>query len=168
MHRKYDLFEKFPDGSSLWRACVLGLGGTYLHMQELAKTSENRFYAIDIWSGKIVVPNSNTVAMHLSLPFEKLEDEARRPPRSVRSGVRFAGYRSKGFKQPISGLLVDVCFPQVILQQKNGTFRVLERNGYHMRMSPPPTGSFRRGACSCGASLFLHPPFSIATNVSCL
>ena len=66
MHRKYDLFEKFPDGSSLWRACVLGLGGARLHLQELAKKSENRFYAIDIWTGKIVVSNSEYSGMRLS------------------------------------------------------------------------------------------------------
>jgi hypothetical protein len=66
MNRKYDLFEKFPDGSSLWRACVLGLDGTRLHLQELAKKSNNRFYAIDIWSGKIVTPNLEYGGMQLS------------------------------------------------------------------------------------------------------
>jgi hypothetical protein len=24
MRRDYDIFEKFPDGSTLWRACVAG------------------------------------------------------------------------------------------------------------------------------------------------
>jgi hypothetical protein len=66
MNRKYDLFEKFPDGSSLWRACVLGLEGTRLHLQELANNSKNRFYAIDIWSGKIVAPNLEYRDAHLA------------------------------------------------------------------------------------------------------
>jgi hypothetical protein len=57
MHRKYDLFEKFPDGSSLWRACVLGLDGTRRHLKELAQKSENHFYAMEIASGKIVHDN---------------------------------------------------------------------------------------------------------------
>jgi hypothetical protein len=57
MHRKYDLFEKFPDGSSLWRGCVLGLEGTHHYLMELAKTSTNRFYAMDIENGKIIHPN---------------------------------------------------------------------------------------------------------------
>ena len=54
MHHKYDLFEKFPDGSSLWRACVVGLEGTRLHMSDLAKRSANKFYAMHLVSGKIV------------------------------------------------------------------------------------------------------------------
>ena len=66
MNRKYDVFEKFPDGSSLWRACVLGLDSTRFHLQELAKKSENQFYAIDIWSGKIVAPDLKYGGMQLS------------------------------------------------------------------------------------------------------
>jgi hypothetical protein len=53
MHREYDLFEKFPDGSSLWRDSVLGLEGARAHMRELAQKSGNHFYAIDTVSGKI-------------------------------------------------------------------------------------------------------------------
>jgi hypothetical protein len=51
---KYDLFEKFPDGSSLWRACVFGLQGARLHMFDLARRSQNQFYAMNVVSGKIV------------------------------------------------------------------------------------------------------------------
>jgi len=54
MYREYDLFEKFPDGSSLWRASVQGLEGTHRHLRELARKSGNHFYAIDMVSGKIV------------------------------------------------------------------------------------------------------------------
>ena len=54
MHHKYDLFEKFPDGSSLWRACVIGLEGTRQHMIDLARRSSNQFYAMHLGSGKIV------------------------------------------------------------------------------------------------------------------
>lgn len=50
----YDLFEKFPDGSSLWRACVVGLEGTRLHMFDLARRSTNEFYAMNVVNGKIV------------------------------------------------------------------------------------------------------------------
>ena len=56
MNHKYDLFEKFPDGSSLWRACVIGLEGTRLHMFDLARRSPNQFYAMHVVSGKIVRP----------------------------------------------------------------------------------------------------------------
>jgi hypothetical protein len=54
MHHTYDLFEKFPDGSSLWRACVVGLQGTRLHMVDLARRSPNQFYAMHVGTGKIV------------------------------------------------------------------------------------------------------------------
>jgi hypothetical protein len=50
----YDLFEKFPDGSSLWRACVIGLEGARLHVSDLARRSPNKFYAMNVANGKIV------------------------------------------------------------------------------------------------------------------
>ena len=52
MTREYDLFEKFPDGSSLWRVSVSGLGNARLHLHELTRKSENQFYAIDMTAGK--------------------------------------------------------------------------------------------------------------------
>jgi hypothetical protein len=57
MNHKYDLFEKFPDGSSLWRACVVGLEGVRMHMSDLARRSPNTFYAMSVVSGKIVRPD---------------------------------------------------------------------------------------------------------------
>jgi hypothetical protein len=57
MIREYDLFEKFPDGSSLWRASVWGLEGTHLHLRRLAENSGHQFYAIEIISGKIIHAN---------------------------------------------------------------------------------------------------------------
>jgi hypothetical protein len=54
MKHEYDLFEKFPDGSSLWRACVIGLKGTRQCLQDLAQHSPNGFYALHLISGKRV------------------------------------------------------------------------------------------------------------------
>jgi hypothetical protein len=54
MNYKYDLFEKFPDGSSLWRACVIGLESARVHVFELSRRSSNQFYAMHVASGKIV------------------------------------------------------------------------------------------------------------------
>jgi len=54
MIREYDLFERFPDGSSLWRASVWGLEGTHSHLRRLAEKSDNQFYAIEITSGKTI------------------------------------------------------------------------------------------------------------------
>jgi hypothetical protein len=48
MRRSYDIFEKFSDGSTLWRACVSGQYEAQRKMQELTERSENEFYAIDI------------------------------------------------------------------------------------------------------------------------
>jgi hypothetical protein len=48
MWHEYDIFEKFPDGSTIWRACVSGRYETDRKMQELAEHSKNKFYAIDI------------------------------------------------------------------------------------------------------------------------
>jgi hypothetical protein len=48
MRHVYDIFEKFSDGSTLWRACVAGRYETHRKMQELAEDSENEFYAIDV------------------------------------------------------------------------------------------------------------------------
>lgn len=53
MSPKYDLFERFPDGSSLWRACVVGLEAARSHMQHLALSSSNQFYAMHVRTGKI-------------------------------------------------------------------------------------------------------------------
>jgi hypothetical protein len=41
MKHEYELFEKFPDGSSLWRGSIPGLETTRLGLQELAQRSEN-------------------------------------------------------------------------------------------------------------------------------
>jgi hypothetical protein len=57
MIRKYEVFEKFPDGSSLWRACVLGPEVTRHHLLKLIQKSEHQFYAIEMVTGKIVCAN---------------------------------------------------------------------------------------------------------------
>jgi hypothetical protein len=54
MKHSYDLFEKFPDGSSLWRASVVGLESTRSHMYDLAQRSPNQFYAMHVDSGRLV------------------------------------------------------------------------------------------------------------------
>jgi len=48
IRRDFDIFEKFPDGSTLWRACVRGRFEAQRKMDELAERSENQFYMIDI------------------------------------------------------------------------------------------------------------------------
>lgn len=50
MKRTYDIFEKLPDGSSIWRACVPGKFDAQRKLQELAEHSDNEFFAIDLKS----------------------------------------------------------------------------------------------------------------------
>ena len=58
MESEYDLFEKFPDGSSLWRDSVSGLETTRLRLQELAQRSENEFYALNLTTREVLACNS--------------------------------------------------------------------------------------------------------------
>jgi hypothetical protein len=58
MNHEYDLFEKFQDGSSIWRDSIPGSGKTRLRLQELAQRSKNQFYAIDLETGEVLTLNS--------------------------------------------------------------------------------------------------------------
>jgi hypothetical protein len=59
--RDYDLFEKFSDGSVLWRAFVPGLNNALARLEELAKLSPNEHFAMDTPSkpivGRVNAPN---------------------------------------------------------------------------------------------------------------
>jgi len=68
MTREYDLFEKFPDGSSLWRVSVSGLGNARLYLHELTRKSENQFYAIDMTAGKTLFLGRERDPLGLSTP----------------------------------------------------------------------------------------------------
>ena len=57
MHRDYDIFERFPDGSSKWRTFVSGEFEVQRKLQELAEHSENEFSAIDIQAGGLLPLN---------------------------------------------------------------------------------------------------------------
>ncbi len=48
MRRDFDIFEKFSDGSTLWKACIRGRFEAQRKMNELAERSENEFFMIDI------------------------------------------------------------------------------------------------------------------------
>jgi hypothetical protein len=47
MRRQYDVFEKFPDGSTLWRACVAGRYEAERKTQELTEHSANDLVLLD-------------------------------------------------------------------------------------------------------------------------
>jgi hypothetical protein len=46
LNREYDIFERLPDGTDLWRDFVVGLEQARRKLQELASQSKNEFYAI--------------------------------------------------------------------------------------------------------------------------
>jgi hypothetical protein len=56
-HEIFELFEKFPDGSSRWRDSVPGFEITCLRLQKLAQQSENQHYAINLATGEILTSN---------------------------------------------------------------------------------------------------------------
>jgi hypothetical protein len=58
LKHEHDIFEKFPDGTSLWRDSVPGFKNTRVRLHELAHRSENQFYAINITTGKVLAFNS--------------------------------------------------------------------------------------------------------------
>jgi hypothetical protein len=47
-NRDYDVFEEFPDGSTVWRARVFGMGNVELKLRELSKGTSNKLFAINL------------------------------------------------------------------------------------------------------------------------
>jgi len=68
MRQLYDVFERFPDGSTLWRACISGRFEATRRMQEFAEHSENDFYLMYVPSADFpsTVPNPKNTR-----PFSK-------------------------------------------------------------------------------------------------
>lgn len=54
MNREYDLFEKFPDGSLLWRDVVLGHEKAIHRLRELAAKTQNECYAMHLATNVIL------------------------------------------------------------------------------------------------------------------
>jgi hypothetical protein len=57
MRRTYDIFEKLPNGSALWRGCVSGRYEAQRKVQELAELSENQFYTMQIEGEELLSSN---------------------------------------------------------------------------------------------------------------
>jgi hypothetical protein len=45
VNREYDLFEKFPDGSVLWKGCIAGLENAIAELKHEASLSPNEHFA---------------------------------------------------------------------------------------------------------------------------
>jgi hypothetical protein len=67
MKRLYEIFEQFPDHSSLWRQSAFGEKRMQRTLREIARKSANPIYAIDLKSGEVVriggsvVPNTSAI-----------------------------------------------------------------------------------------------------------
>lgn len=59
MRRDFDVFEKFSDGSTLWRATVRGRFEAQRKMDELSERSENQLYMLDIQEQSLLSPVSS-------------------------------------------------------------------------------------------------------------
>ena len=44
MEQTYDIFEKFPDGSAIWRGLATGLDCARGTLEELSRRSSNEFF----------------------------------------------------------------------------------------------------------------------------
>ena len=56
MRREYEIFERFPDGSTLWRASIAGRYEANRKMAELAEHSDNQFFSIDVQAAEALPP----------------------------------------------------------------------------------------------------------------
>lgn len=54
-NRDYDIFEELPDGSTVWRACVFGMGNVELKFGKLAQETSNRVFAISLQDRSIPI-----------------------------------------------------------------------------------------------------------------
>ena len=54
MRRVYDVFERFSDNSTLWRATVTGRFEADRRLRELAEHSENEFFLIEVPTEKFL------------------------------------------------------------------------------------------------------------------
>jgi hypothetical protein len=52
MSHEYDIFERFPDGSSVWRATIRGRYEAQRKLQEFAEYSDNAFFTLDIYEAQ--------------------------------------------------------------------------------------------------------------------
>jgi hypothetical protein len=60
-NRHYFLFEKTPEGLAIWRDLVVGMEKAELRLQELARESNNKFFALNLrGSDPAVHPNRAT------------------------------------------------------------------------------------------------------------
>src|SRR5438874_795877 len=76
MDREYDLFERAPDNSVLWRTSVRGIENSRLKMLELAKATGREYFALHAASGAIVARFGPDGEHHVRRVFQIAYDDA--------------------------------------------------------------------------------------------
>jgi hypothetical protein len=61
VNREYDVFERLPDGSALWRGVVVGMENARAKLQELARGTANELFATEIVTGEVVARIDTTL-----------------------------------------------------------------------------------------------------------
>jgi len=75
MKHIYEIFEKFPDRTSPGRDSAVGARTAQLMALEMARKSANKFYAIDLTSGKVLRFNwKNGRETTSGGPFKELQN----------------------------------------------------------------------------------------------
>jgi hypothetical protein len=46
--RDYDIFEELPDGTPIWRTCVVGMKNAESKLWEMARETNNKVYALNL------------------------------------------------------------------------------------------------------------------------
>jgi hypothetical protein len=67
MDRKYDLFEKFSDGSLLWKGTYIGHNNAIEKLQNFAATTENECFLMHL-PDKAIVASMNVASESGSKP----------------------------------------------------------------------------------------------------
>jgi hypothetical protein len=88
MKHQYDLFEKFPDGSSLWWDSVPGFRTARLRLQELAQRSENEFYALNLTTREVLRFNSERDVHGFCAPLKTERRRSRSYKNSMHENLR--------------------------------------------------------------------------------
>jgi len=44
----YDIFEELPDGTPIWRTCVVGMKNAELKLWEMARETNNKVFALNL------------------------------------------------------------------------------------------------------------------------
>ena len=50
-HRDYDIFEEFPDGSTVWRGTVFGMQNVEAKLVELSRGARTKLFALSLQDG---------------------------------------------------------------------------------------------------------------------